>query len=60
MEEETKAATKDDDVFHFISYVPHNNNLYELDGLQKGPIVHAECSEETWLTLAKEKIEQRI
>ena len=56
MEEETKTATKDDDVFHFISFVPHNNTLYELDGLQAGPISHGECSEETWLALAREQI----
>lgn len=56
MDEETKTATKDDDVFHFISFVPHKNTLYELDGLQAGPISHGECSEETWLTLAREQI----
>ena len=56
MDEETKAAGKDDDVFHFISFVPHKNTLYELDGLQAGPISHGECSEETWLALAREQI----
>ena len=32
--------TKDDEegeAFHFISYVPHNEFVYEIDGLQKGP-----------------------
>lgn len=56
MDEESKVATKDDDVFHFISFVPFKNQLYELDGLQPGPISHGECSEETWLTLAREQI----
>jgi len=60
MDEETKTATKDDDVYHFISFVPHKNALYELDGLQAGPITHGECTEETWLTLARSKIQQRI
>jgi ubiquitin carboxyl-terminal hydrolase L5 len=58
--EDDKKATGTEDVFHFISYVPHNNVLYELDGLQKGPISHGECSNDTWLALAKEQIQQRM
>ena len=60
MDEDSKVASKDDDVFHFISFVPHKNTLYELDGLQSGPISHGECSEETWLALAREQIQLRI
>lgn len=47
--EVTKTATADDDVFHFVSYLPFKNQLYELDGLQPGPIAYGEVTEENWL-----------
>jgi len=56
-----KKAKGKDDVFHFISYVPFKNKLYELDGLQPGPILLGSFEkEEEWIELAKNEINKRI
>ena len=31
--DEKKKGGKEEDAFHFVSYVPHRNKVYELDGL---------------------------
>lgn len=35
-EQELRKADDDDDVFHFVGYVPVGGHLYELDGLRDG------------------------
>ncbi|KAJ2161863.1 ubiquitin carboxyl-terminal hydrolase [Coemansia sp. RSA 552] len=57
-EEKSRVATEDDDVFHFISYVPVNGRLYELDGLKAGPVDHG--ATEDWLEDAGRVIEKRM
>ena len=53
-------AKKDDDVFHFVAYVPIEGRLYELDGLKEGPIDLGKCDEEDWLKTVKPVLDQRI
>ncbi|EDQ88079.1 uncharacterized protein MONBRDRAFT_32982 [Monosiga brevicollis MX1] len=56
---EEKVADKDDDVYHFIAYVPHGGRLYELDGLQRGPIDHGPVGEE-WVETVVPVLQKRI
>ncbi|XP_026317683.1 ubiquitin carboxyl-terminal hydrolase isozyme L5 [Hyposmocoma kahamanoa] len=56
-----KMATKDDDAYHFIAYMPIEGKLYELDGLREGPIDHgAIAPEQDWLDVVRPIILKRI
>lgn len=57
----TRKAKDGDDVFHFVAYVPFKKQVYELDGIQKGPILLGEeTNEKSWIDIAAEEINKRI
>jgi ubiquitin carboxyl-terminal hydrolase L5 len=58
--DEKRQAGKDDDVFHFIAYVPFAGAVFELDGLKRGPIRLCEHGEGDWLQAVRPHIEARI
>jgi len=50
-----------DDNYHFIAYVPVNDKIYELDGLQQAPIVVGTVEEgQNWLSVVTPVISKRI
>eukprot|EP01080_Neovahlkampfia_damariscottae_P002908 gene2908-4751_t len=59
--DEEKSSSGKGDAFHFISYVPFDGVLYELDGLQQGPIKIGEYKEENdWINILISTIQKRI
>ena len=56
----------DSSTYHFVAYIPFKGGLYELDGLQPGPILlsHGEFGDDLegseWLKAARPHIEKRI
>ena len=58
---DSKKAEKDDDVFHFVSFVPIEGRVYELDGLKAGPIDHgAVPAGQDWTDAVRLVLEARI
>eukprot|EP00160_Parvularia_atlantis_P004851 Unigene14121_Nuclearia_a/m.42618 Unigene14121_Nuclearia_a/g.42618 ORF Unigene14121_Nuclearia_a/g.42618 Unigene14121_Nuclearia_a/m.42618 type:complete len:208 (-) Unigene14121_Nuclearia_a:148-771(-) len=55
-----KRGGKPEDLFHFISYVPFEGVLYELDGLAGGPIPLGACTPDNWLQVVRPVIAERI
>jgi len=58
--EDSKSGKPTQDVYHFISYVPIDGHLYELDGLKQGPINLGACTQEDWLDKVCPVIMKRI
>ncbi|GLI62919.1 ubiquitin carboxyl-terminal hydrolase [Volvox africanus] len=58
--DEDEDDEKGGEAYHFVSYVPVGGRLYELDGLQEGPIELCECSTSDWLDRVGPHIATRI
>jgi ubiquitin carboxyl-terminal hydrolase L5 len=56
---DSKKAEKDDDVFHFVSFLPIEGRIYELDGLKAGPIDHGAAGSD-WTEAVRPIIEARM
>lgn len=55
------ATTKTMEAFHFVSYVPINNHLFELDGLKPYPIDHGPWErDEYWTEKFRRVITERL
>lgn len=55
------ATGKSNDTYHFISYVPVNNHVFELDGLSDGPVnVGTVADGASWLDVVLPVIKERI
>jgi len=51
------------DAFHFVSYIPYKGKIYELDGLQEGPIECAEYvtgTKNAWHEAAQKVLRERM
>jgi ubiquitin carboxyl-terminal hydrolase L5 len=59
--EDKRKKKKEADIYHFVSYVPHKGHLYELDGLQPGPILIGKYDQpRDWIPLAQREIQSRL
>jgi ubiquitin carboxyl-terminal hydrolase L5 len=58
---DNKNSKSDEDVFHFVGYLPFDGRLYELDGLKEGPVdLGAIGTGQDWLDVVRPIIEKRI
>lgn len=57
---EDKQSKEDDDCYHFISYLYKDGSVWELDGLQPGPIFIEPATTETWVETAAQAIRARM
>ncbi|KAF7721199.1 ubiquitin carboxyl-terminal hydrolase [Apophysomyces ossiformis] len=54
------SSTSNEDMYRYISYLRMGGHLWELDGLKKGPLRLAPCSEENWLDMVRTEIQRKV
>ena len=57
---QSKSGKNKSEIYHFVSYIHFNGKIYELDGMQTGPILHAECEESEWIERIKPILASRM
>ncbi|VTJ79830.1 Hypothetical predicted protein [Marmota monax] len=57
---DAKTSAKEEDAFHFFSYVSVDGRLYELDGLREEPIDVVAYNQDDQMSLVSPIIEKRI
>lgn len=56
----SKVVLQDADTYHFISYVPVEGYVYELDGLTSGPVNIGRVDGNDWIKVATPAIQERV
>ncbi|KAL8437902.1 hypothetical protein ACSSS7_000625 [Eimeria intestinalis] len=51
---------KSKDAFHFVSYVPKGDKVYELDGLKQGPVCVGTTTEADWKEVVRKEVARRV
>ncbi|KAG0178550.1 ubiquitin carboxyl-terminal hydrolase [Apophysomyces sp. BC1034] len=57
---EGKAVLVEEDVYHYVSYVPIGGYVWELDGMKKYPVKLVPCNETNWLESLKPIVQKRL
>ena len=51
---------KKGDAYHFVAFVQKENRVYEVDGLQEGPILIDKRGNDRWTGAVLEEVSERI
>jgi ubiquitin carboxyl-terminal hydrolase L5 len=57
---QSKKASTDDSAFHFVAYVPIQDQIWRLDGLDSFPQKFGSCGSESWLNVVAPVLSARM